>query len=67
VVAICTSFLGALLFDITAFLFAPAFTIMVFLQIVFDLNVCGVIVIGLAGSVLGRYILLLYAPLLSDK
>jgi len=59
--------LGTLLFDITAFLFSAAFTIMVFLQIVFDLNVCGVNVIGFAGSVLGRYILLLYAPLLSDK
>ncbi len=60
-------FLGALLFDITPFPFAPAFTIMVFLQIVFKLNVWWVIVVGVAGSVLGRYILLLYAPLLSRK
>ncbi len=60
-------FLGALLFDITPFPFAPAFTIMVFLQIIFKLNVWWVIVIGVAGSVLGRYILLLYAPLLSRK
>ncbi len=60
-------FLGALLLDITPFPFAPAFTIMVFLQIVFDLNVWWVIIIGVLGSVLGRYILLLYAPLLSKK
>lgn len=60
-------FLGALLFDITPFPFAPAFTIMVFLQIAFKLNVWMVIVIGVAGSVLGRYILLLYTPFLSKK
>ena len=60
-------FLGAVLFDIVPFPFAPAFTIMVFLQILFDLNVWAVIVIGVLGSVLGRYILLLYAPLLANK
>lgn len=60
-------FLGALVFDITPFPFAPAFTIMVFLQIVFNLNVWWVIIVGVAGSVLGRYILLLYASLLSKK
>lgn len=60
-------FLGALLFDITPFPFAPAFTVMVFLQIIFDLNVWWVVIVGVAGSVLGRYILLLYAPLLSKK
>jgi len=60
-------FLGALLLDITPLPLAPAFTIMVFLQIVFNLNVWWVIIIGVAGSVLGRYILLLYAPLLSEK
>ena len=60
-------FLGAVLFHIVPFPFAPAFTIMVFLQILFDLNVWAVIVIGVLGSVLGRYILLLYAPLLANK
>ena len=60
-------FLGALLFDIVPFPFAPAFTVMVFLQILFDLNVWAVTVIGVLGSVLGRYILLLYAPLLANK
>ena len=60
-------FLGAVLFDIVPFPFAPAFTVMVFLQILFDLNVWAVIVIGVLGSVLGRYILLLYAPLMANK
>jgi membrane protein YqaA with SNARE-associated domain len=60
-------FLGALLFDIVPFPFAPAFTIMVFFQILFDLNVWAVIVIGVIGSVLGRSILLLYTPLIANK
>ncbi len=60
-------FLGALLFDIVPFPFPPAFTIMMFLQIIFKLNVWLVIVIGVAGSVLGRYILLLYAPVLAKR
>lgn len=60
-------FIGALLFDIVPFPFPPAFTIMVFFLIVFQLNIWLVIVIGVAGSVLGRYILLLYAPLLAKK
>ena len=60
-------FLGALLFDIVPFPFAPAFTIMVFLQVLFGLDVWWVLVIGVAGSVLGRYILLLYAPVIAHR
>ena len=60
-------FLGALLFDIVPFPFPPAFTVMTFLQIIYDLDIWWVITIGVAGSVLGRYILLLYAPLIADK
>lgn len=60
-------FLGALLFDIVPFPFPPAFTIMMFFQIIFGLNVWAVIIIGVAGSVLGRYILLLYAPIWANK
>ena len=60
-------FLGTVLFDIVPFPFPPAFTIMMFLQIVFGLNVWAVIIIGVIGSVTGRYILLLYAPLLATK
>src|SRR4051812_35719322 len=60
-------FVGALLFDIVPFPFPPAFTIMLLLQIVFHLNVWLVIVIGVIGSVLGRYILILYTPFISRK
>ncbi len=60
-------FAGSLLFDIVPFPFLPAFTIMVLLQILFNLDVWLVIVIGVLGSVLGRYILLLYAPLIGKK
>ncbi len=60
-------FLGALLFDIVPFPFLPAFTIMIFLQVVFHLELWPVIFIGVAGSILGRYILSLYIPYISDK
>lgn len=60
-------FAGALLFDVVPFPFPPAFTIMLFLQIVFHLNVWLVIIAGVVGSVTGRYILLLYAPSLANK
>ena len=60
-------FIGALLFDIVPFPFFPAFTIMLFLQITFQLDIWLVIVIGVVGSVLGRYILTLYIPLVAGK
>ncbi len=60
-------FIGALLFDVVPFPFLPAFTIMVFLQIMFKLNIWVVITIGVAGSILGRYIVTLYIPFLAGK
>lgn len=60
-------FLGALLFDIVPFPFPPAFTIMMFFQIIFGLDVWLVIIIGVIGSVIGRYVLLLYAPVIGKK
>jgi len=60
-------FMGAFLFDVVPFPFPPAFTIMIFLQIMFGLNIWLVIVIGVAGSILGRYILTLYFPLLAGR
>jgi len=60
-------FLGAFLFDVVPIPFPPAFTIMVFLQIMFDLNIWWVIVVGVAGSILGRYVLTLYIPFLAGK
>jgi len=60
-------FIGAFLFDVVPFPFPPAFTIMIFLQIMFDMNIWWVIVVGVAGSILGRYILTLYIPFLAGK
>ena len=62
----CLVFLGALLFDIVPFPFLPAFTIMIFLQIYFHLNLWACIIIGVFGSILGRYILTLYIPYISN-
>jgi membrane protein YqaA with SNARE-associated domain len=60
-------FIGSFLFDVVPVPFPPAFTIMVFLQIMFDLNIWWVISIGVVGSILGRYVLTLYIPFLSGK
>ena len=60
-------FLGAMLTDIVPIPLPPAFTVMIFLQIKFDLNVWWVIGIGVIGSVLGRYILASYIPFVSGK
>lgn len=60
-------FAGAFLFDVVPFPFPPAFSIMVPLQIMFNLNAWLVTVIGVAGSIAGRYVLTLYIPLLADK
>lgn len=60
-------FIGSFLFDVVPFPFPPAFTIMVFLQIMFGLNIWMVIGIGVAGSILGRYILTLYIPFLAGR
>jgi membrane protein DedA with SNARE-associated domain len=60
-------FVGALLVDVSPLPLPPAFTVMIFLQSKFDLQIWLVICVGVAGSVLGRYILTLYVPKLSGK
>ena len=60
-------FIGAFVFDVVPFPLPPAFTIMVFFQILYGLNIWLVIIIGVAGSILGRYILTLYIPLLAGR
>jgi len=60
-------FIGAFLFDVVPFPLPPAFTVMIFLQIVFGLDIWWVIIIGVMGSILGRYLLTLYIPLLADR
>ncbi|GAB3917327.1 hypothetical protein GCM10028826_35030 [Mucilaginibacter boryungensis] len=60
-------FIGSFLFDVVPFPFPPAFTIMVFLQIAYGLNIWWVIIIGVMGSIAGRYVLTLYIPFLANR
>jgi membrane protein YqaA with SNARE-associated domain len=60
-------FLAAVLVDITPLPLPPAFTVMVLLQIIFNLSIWPVIVVGVAGSILGRLILTLYIPTVADR
>src|SRR5262249_14595882 len=58
---------GAFLTDVAPFPLPPAFTIMIFLQIYFKLEIWAVIVLGVAGSIMGRYLLTLYIPKVSGR
>ena len=60
-------FIGSLFVDVVPLPLPPAFTIMIFLQIRFKLNIWAVLTIGVFGSVVGRYILSLYIPKLSSR
>ena len=60
-------FVGALLVDVSPFPLPPAFAVMILLQAKFDLEIWLVIIVGVGGSVLGRYVLTLYIPRLSGK
>jgi membrane protein DedA with SNARE-associated domain len=55
-------FAGSLLVDVVPLPLPPAFTLMIFFQIKFDLNIWLVISVGVVGSIIGRYILTLYIP-----
>ncbi len=60
-------FLGSMLVDILPIPLPPAFVVMVYLQIRFNLNIWWVIIVGVLGSIIGRFILTLYIPYLSGK
>lgn len=60
-------FLAAVLVDITPIPLPPAFTTMILLQIIFNLPIWPVIIFGVAGSILGRLILTLYIPAITDR
>lgn len=60
-------FLGAIAVDITPLPLPPAFTVMILFQIMFGLPVWPVIFIGVIGSIIGRYILTLYIPQVSNR
>ena len=58
-------FLISLLVDAIPVVGPPAWTVMVFMQIKFDLNIWGVLLAGVTGSMAGRYLLGLYMPKVS--
>ena len=60
-------FIGSLLVDLIPFVGPPAWTVMVFFQMRYDLNIWAVIVTGVIGSAMGRYLLSRYMPWLAAK
>jgi membrane protein YqaA with SNARE-associated domain len=58
---------GAFLVDVVPVPLPPAFTVMVLLQLIFDLDIWIVIVVGVLGSVAGRYLLSCYIPRVSGR
>ena len=58
-------FLSTLGVDVVPIPLPPACTIMIFLQIHYHLSIWPVIIIGVMGSIAGRYILTLYIPFVS--
>lgn len=60
-------FLATVAVDVTPFPLPPAFTVMVLCQVMFGLPIWPVIFIGVAGSIVGRYMLTLYIPVVSDR
>jgi uncharacterized membrane protein YdjX (TVP38/TMEM64 family) len=60
-------FVGSMAVDIAPVPLPPAFTVMMILQLAFELNVWIVIAVGVAGSIAGRTILCLYIPKVSGR
>ena len=61
------AFALSFLVDLIPFVGPPAWMAMVYCQIKFNLNVWLVILLGVVGSTIGRYLLALYMPYLSSK
>ena len=59
-------FIAALVVDTIPIFAPPAWTVLVFLVLVFHLNPWVVVIIGVTGSTIGRYILSLYIPRVSS-
>ena len=60
-------FLGSFLVDVIPLPLPPAFVLMIFFQIKYDLNIWWVISVGVCGSILGRSLLTLYIPHISNR
>jgi len=59
-------FVASLLVDVIPFIGPPAWTIMVFFQVKFGLSIWLVLIIGVTGSAIGRYLYSSYIHRLSD-
>ena len=60
-------FLCSLGVDVVPIPLPPAFTVMIFLQIQYHLPIWPIIIIGVAGSIVGRYLFTLYIPFVSSS
>jgi membrane protein DedA with SNARE-associated domain len=60
-------FVASFAVDLIPIIGPPAWTVMLVLAAKYDLNLWGVLLAGVPGSALGRYVLSLYIPKLSDK
>ena len=58
---------GTMLIDVIPFPIPPAFTVMIFFQIYYNLNMWGVIGLGVLGSIIGRTLLAGYIPFISNR
>jgi hypothetical protein len=60
-------FLFSLLVDVVPFVGPPAWTVMVFFQLQYQLDVWGVLIAGVIGSTIGRFLMTLYIPFFSER
>jgi membrane protein DedA with SNARE-associated domain len=60
-------FLAALIVDIIPFIGPPAWTVMVYFQMKYHLNIWLVLAVGVTGSTIGRYLLTLYVPYITSR
>jgi membrane protein YqaA with SNARE-associated domain len=60
-------FICSVAVDIVPFPLPPAVSIMIFFIVVYNLNIWVVLALGMVGSLLGRYILTLYLPHMTEK
>jgi membrane protein YqaA with SNARE-associated domain len=60
-------FLASLFVDIVPFIGPPAWMVMVFFQIKFGLNIWIVLIFGVVGSAIGRYLYSVYIRLLANR
>ncbi len=60
-------FLFSLLVDLIPFIGPPAWTVMVFFYLKYDLNIWVVLITGVIGSAIGRYLFALYIPYISSR